>query len=342
MSTQKNILPAEWHTQLAVQLTWPHAGSDWADRLNEAESCFVEIAEAIAARQQLIIVCDDAIRVKKQLKESLHNNILFFECPANDTWARDHGGITVLENGKPVIYDFCFNGWGMKFAANHDNLITRQLSKHSFFEAYGYQNMNFFVFEGGSIESDGRGTLLTTSACLLSANRNDSLSQHEIEACMQQFFGADRILWLNHGYLAGDDTDSHIDTLARFCDESTIAYVQCTDRNDEHYEALKRMEEELKQFRQPNGEAYRLVPLPMAKPVYDKVDGHRLPATYANLLIINEAVLLPVYNCPTDEAAIHIMQQTFPDREIVPVDCSILITQHGSLHCVSMQYPKFD
>ena len=333
------VFPAEWNQQMAVQLTWPHIDSDWGFLIEEVEKCFVNLAEAIALRQHLIIVCKDIDLVKSLIGAKYHNNISFFEIESNDTWARDHGGITIYDNGKPVIYDFCFNGWGMKFAACHDNQITRKLFKAGAFPEYGYSNMNFFVFEGGSIESDGQGTLLTTEECLLSPNRNDSLSKQEIEGCLKQFFGAERVLWLKNGYLAGDDTDSHIDTLARFCSPDTIAYVKCTDENDEHFDALAKMEAELQMFTQPNGEPYQLVALPIATPVFDPDDGHRLPATYANFLIVNGAVLFPIYNCETDNEAMDAIKVAFPDRDIVPIDCSVLIRQHGSLHCVTMQYP---
>ncbi|HPR32635.1 MAG TPA: agmatine deiminase family protein [Prolixibacteraceae bacterium] len=341
------VLPAEWHPQYAIQLTWPHAGTDWADSLEEVERCYTDLAIAIACREKLIVVCNDPRRVRNLFWEGVRVSGIavgihepsFYALPSNDTWARDHGALTVFEKGKPLLYDFCFNGWGMKFAANHDNLITRNLYKAGAFPGYGYSNMNFFVFEGGSIESDGLGTLLTTETCLLSPNRNDSLSRSELEGCLKQFFGAERILWLKNGYLAGDDTDSHIDTLARFCSPDTIAYVKCTDPTDEHYEALRNMETELREFTQVSGEPYRLVPLPMPPALFDPGDGHRLPATYANFLIMNDAVLIPVYNCPTDDLAIEVLRPVFPDRELFPVDCSVLIRQHGSLHCVTMQYP---
>jgi agmatine/peptidylarginine deiminase len=298
------------------------------------------MAIEIASRQNLIIVCDDSEKVASKFPPDLRQNISFFEIKSNDTWARDHGGITIFQDGKAIIYDFCFNGWGMKFVANHDNQITLKLMQDGAFEDYGYSNMKFFVLEGGSIESDGNGTILTTEKCLLSPNRNDSLSKSDIESCLKQFFGAERILWLKNGYLAGDDTDSHIDTLARFCSPDTIAYVKCNDETDEHFEALKKMEDELRQFTQLNGEPYHLIGLPMVAAQFDPDDGHRLPATYANFLIMNCAVLLPIYNCQTDEEALKIMESIFPDHEIVPIDCSVLICQHGSLHCVTMQYPS--
>ena len=335
----KTILPAEWYPQSAVQLTWPHEGTDWAPILDEVVPCFVEIAKEVIKREKLLIVCPDETVVRSQLGEVDYSRVIFREMETNDTWARDHGGISVFDDGVPVVYDFVFNDWGMKFAANHDNLITRKLFHgKTFADEVVPVNMQPFVLEGGSIESDGKGTLLTTVECLSSVNRNEYLQQEELENYLQQVFGLDRILWLESGYLAGDDTDSHVDTLARFCSEDTIAYVQCTDEEDEHFAELREMEEELKEFTQANGEPYRLVALPMA----DKVEweGERLPATYANFLIINGAVLVPFYNSPKDEVAKAALQTAFPDREIVGINCLPLIKQHGSLHCVTMQYPK--
>lgn len=339
MSDTKIVFPAEWHPQQAIQLTWPHHKSDWNYLLNEVERCYVNIAVEIAKRQHLIIACFDTNHVSTLLQHAKLENISFFETESNDTWARDHGGITVLENGTPVIYDFCFNGWGKKFNAELDNTITRNLFKQGAFDAYRYVDMNYFVLEGGSIESDGCDTLLTTEQCLLSAKRNDKLSKNEIELRLSKSFGVKQIHWLKNGYLAGDDTDSHIDTLARFCNPASIAYVKCDDKNDEHYEALSAMERELQELKQLNGMPYQLFPLPMAEAVYDSDDGHRLPATYANFLIMNKIILFPIYNLTSDQKAIEAISPAFPDKEIVPVDCSVLIRQHGSLHCITMQYP---
>ena len=333
------IFPAEWHPQSAVQLTWPHELTDWAPIIDEVTECFVAIAREIVKREKLLIVCVDEAKVRSQLGDIDYSKVIFREMPTNDTWARDHGGITVLCNEKPAIYDFVFNGWGMKFAANYDNLITRALAQTgAFHKDVDVVNMQPFVLEGGSLETDGQGTLLTTVECLASANRNEYLNKEQLEYHLKDIFGLKRILWIENGYLAGDDTDSHIDTLARFCDEQTIAYVQCTDETDEHFEELQAMEEELKAFRTTDDKPYKLIPLPMA----DKViwEDERLPATYANFLIINEAVLLPFYNNDKDEVARKALQEAFPDRDIVGIDCCALIKQNGSLHCVTMQYPE--
>ena len=336
-STHQILLPSEWAEQQFVQLTWPHKNTDWADMLDEVNECFVNIAREIIKHEDLLIVCADTDDVEQLLGDADLSRITFAEMPTNDTWARDHGGITVLEDGKPVVYDFTFNGWGLKFAANHDNMITRKLYTAGIFGDSGHKNCFDFVLEGGSIESNGEGTLLTTSECLLSDNRNN-LSEEDIEIKLKEYFGLKQVLWLNHGYLAGDDTDSHVDTLVRFCDRSTIAYVKCDDIEDEHYDELKKMKKELRMFKTTDGRYFRLIPLPMADEIY--LGDDRLPATYANFLIINGAVLVPTYNSPKDELAIQQVQKAFPDREIVGINCRALIKQHGSLHCVTMQYAR--
>jgi agmatine/peptidylarginine deiminase len=335
----KVILPAEWHPQSAVQLTWPHEDTDWAPILEEVIPCFVDIAREIMKRETALIVCQDEKQVRRQLGDIDDNRIIFREIPSNDTWARDHGGITIFEDARPKVYDFVFNGWGMKFAANHDNLITGRLFQSGLFaDDIDLVDMQPFVLEGGSIDSDGQGAILTTTKCLCSLNRNEYLHKEQLEDRLKLLFGLSRILWLDNGYLEGDDTDSHIDTLARFCDANTIAYVQCEDTADAHYDELKAMEDELKSFRTTDGQPYRLIPLPMA----DKVvwNGERLPATYANFLIINGAVLVPFYQSAKDEQVRKILQQVFPDREIVGINCLPLLKQHGSFHCVTMQYPE--
>jgi agmatine deiminase len=333
-------LPAEWEEQSFVQLTWPHENSDWAPHLHRVEPVFLEVAKQIASRQTLLIVVHDDEKVVSKLKNYGVNmqNVKIVECDSNDTWARDHGGITVIKNSKPLVMDFVFNGWGLKFAADKDNLITQNLAKAKFFKNAKLKSVSF-ALEGGSVETDGDGTLLTTAECLLSQNRNKGMSKSKIEKKLKKYFGFKRILWIHHGYLAGDDTDSHIDTLARFCDKNTICYVACDDENDEHYAELRLMEEELEKLKNPSGKPYKLVALPMPEAKYDE-DGNRLPATYANFLIINGAVLLPTYNDRNDIEAIRILGSIFKDKDIVPIDASALILWHGSIHCITMQYPK--
>ncbi len=336
---QHTIFPPEWHPQSGVQLTWPHSNTDWYTILDEVVECYVSIAKEVVKREKLLIVCADEDEVLKNFTQEEKSRIIAIQLKSNDTWARDHGGLSVWKDDKPTILDFKFNAWGLKFTSNLDNQITSQLFEREIFQTeVAYESHLNFVLEGGSIESDGKGTILTTSECLTSPNRNQPLTLEEIGNYLKKAFGANRILFLDHGYLAGDDTDNHIDTLARFCDEETIAYVKCEDVNDEHFYELNKMEKQLKSFVTTEGKPYKLVPLPMADAVYD--DGYRLPATYANFLIINGAVLMPFYNSSKDEVAKSILQTAFPDREIIGIDCSPLIKQHGSLHCVTMQFPQ--
>ncbi len=335
-------LPAEWEPQRGIMLTWPHANTDWCDCLPDAVECFLAIAREVVKRELLLIVTPEVDVVKNQLANANipTENIRFFECLTNDTWARDHGFISLFdEQGTPIVADFCFNGWGMKFAADKDNQINAKLMQTDLLGDVCYSDNRDVVLEGGSIESDGKGTLLTTSECLLAPNRNNFASVAEAEQMLRTRLGVERVLWLDDGYLSGDDTDSHIDTLARLCPDNTIVYVQCTDKADEHYNSLARMEQQLKQLKTADGKPYRLLPLPMADAVY--FEGERLPATYANFLIINGVVLMPTYaQVDNDARAMAVLAEAFPGREIVGVDCRVLIRQHGSLHCVTMQIPK--
>ena len=333
-------LPAEWEKQRAVQLTWPHKNTDWGYIYDDVIDCYVRLADAISQREKLIIACQYEDEVLSHLSGKVNmSNVFLCNVPNNDTWARDHGPITVVVDGRLTLCDFCFNGWGLKFASNLDNMITRKMYASGIFDNYAkYENNLNFVLEGGSIESDGCGTILTTSECLLSPNRNEQFSREQVEHHIMEVFGANRVLWLDNGFLAGDDTDSHVDTLARLCSQNSIAYVKCDDEKDEHYLSLMLMERQLKEFKTADGQPYKLIPLPMADKVV--VDGERLPATYANFLIMNGAVLVPTYGSSTDKVALDALQTAFPDREIVGVDCQVLIRQHGSLHCVTMQYPE--
>jgi agmatine deiminase len=325
-----------------VLLTWPHARSDWAPMLDTVEPVFADIARTIARFEKVLAVCyDNAHRehVAGRLRAAgvPAGRLVLAVAPSNDTWARDHGPITVLCRDEPRLLDFGFNGWGGKYDYALDNEITRRLYDAGVFGATPRQTVDL-ILEGGSIEVDGSGTLLTTERCLLAATRNPALTREQIEKQLAELLGLTRFLWLKNGYLAGDDTDSHIDTLARLCDAGTLAYIACDDPADEHYAELKAMEAELAAFRTPRGVPYRLVPLPWPQPRLD-ADGARLPATYANFLIINSAVLVPTYRDPADAIALARLRECFPGREIVGVDCLPLVRQFGSLHCVTMQLP---
>ncbi len=323
-------LPAEFEKQSFIQVIFPHKNSDWEQYLQEAEENFVNIIKAIASYQKCLVVCHDKEYVSAKFDS--HTNIHFIELPSNDTWARDCSAITVYEEGKALLLDFDFTAWGGKFEASLDNALSEKLSP--FYDA-PMQKIDF-ILEGGAIESNGKGSLMITSECVFNPNRN-TMSIQESKKLLTKFFGISNILVLDHGYLSGDDTDSHIDTLARFVDEHTIVYLKCEDEADEHYQELKAMEAQLEGFKDQDGKPFRLVPLPFTKAIYD--EGERLPATYANFLILNEAVLLPVYNDINDERALQTLAEVFPTRTIIPVECNTLIRQHGSLHCVTMQFP---
>ncbi|MBN2429438.1 MAG: agmatine deiminase family protein [Deltaproteobacteria bacterium] len=331
--------PAEWERQWGVLLAWPHENSDWAPRLDQARKTFLEIAYHINRFENILVIAPEITSVRNELLVAgcSPERTTFIAVPCNDTWARDFGPITVFEKGKAVLLDFVFNGWGGKFPACLDNQITGQLFEQGCFPDANLEAADL-VLEGGSIETDGQGTLLTTSKCLLNPNRNPDLNRKKIESKLSSFLGIKRFLWLHEGFLAGDDTDAHVDILARFCNENTIAYTACDDRKDTHYQPLKRMEKELKDFRKQDGEPYRLIPLPMPGAQYDE-KGERLAATYANFLIINEAVLAPIYEDENDQKALARLAEAFTGREIIGIDCRELIRQGGSLHCMTMQLP---
>jgi agmatine deiminase len=325
-------MPAEWEKQKAVLLSFPHENSDWNDDINSALSVFIKIAQAIAYKESVYIVCNDVKKTKDLFCST--NNMSFIELPTNDTWTRDYGVITIEEDGKTKYLDFTFDGWGGKFEAKLDNVVSRALQQKGYFGTTPFETIDF-VFEGGSIESDGAGTILTTSECLCNPNRNGGLSKKEVENKLKEHLGAKRFLWLDYGYLSGDDTDSHIDTLARFVNFDTIVYVKCDDKNDEHYEALSAMEAQLKEFRTVECKPYKLVALPMTRSIYK--NGVRLPATYANFLITNHALIYPIYDDKADKIAGDIFKELFPNLEIIPINCLRLIEQGGSLHCSTMQ-----
>ncbi len=338
MKSERNLMP-EWMPQRAVLLAWPHADTDWAYMLDDAQACFCRIACQISKRASVVIVVPDVNVPRGQLENSGADmsRITFVNIPTNDTWARDFGPISVIDRDERIhALDYRFNGWGLKFASDKDNLITSRLltvTRQSPMVAYEMRQQ--LVLEGGSVDVDDKGVLLTTSECLLSPNRNPWLSREEIEQRLISDFGLSKVVWLDNGALAGDDTDSHVDTLARFLPGGIVACSACDRPDDEHYYCLSAMIDELR-TKLPGR---RLVELPIPEPLYD-ADGLRLPATYANFLILNGAVLLPIYSDQHyDALAMRRLADALPEYEIVPIDCSPLIEQHGSLHCVTMQLP---
>ena len=346
------ILPAEWYPQSAIQLTWPHEGTDWAPYLEEIIHTYVELAREITRNERLIIATEDPEKVKQCLAGELPvkqmRRVSFCQCPIDDTWARDHGALTLLpmtgnylnqkEKGSQAInLKFTFNGWGGKYPSTNDNNIAH----HLFAEGHLAKQMEDhedFELEGGAIESDGRGTIMTTTLCLLKRNQPHTIEQIEEE--LKHRLRAKRVIWIHHGQLSGDDTDGHIDTIVRMAPYNTLLYTRCDDPNDEHYADFNALEQELKALRTVEGRPYKLLPLPLPDPIFE-VDGHRLPATYANFLIINEGVLIPTYNQPTkDKAAAEMISKAFPHRKPLLIDARTIIRQHGSIHCLTMQFPR--
>lgn len=336
-------LPAEWQTQSAVLLTWPHADTDWQPWLASIEKTYGEIAAAISRFQLVVIACHNKA-IETSVLTQLSNlevdvtKVRTFIAPCNDTWARDHGPITVTnEQGETCICDFTFNAWGNKYQASLDDLITTSLIQQEFCQLQQYRNIDL-ILEGGSIESDGNGTLLTTETCLLNPNRTNDLTKQELEQALIEVLGVKQVHWLSHGYLPGDDTDAHIDTLARFSPDG-IVYVAAGDESNEVNAELAKMEQELQTLKNAQNIPYKLYPLPLPAPIHN-ADGEPLPATYANYLIINDAVLVPTYQDSQDTVALDVIAQAYPDREIIGIDCTTVIEQFGSLHCLTMQLPK--
>jgi agmatine/peptidylarginine deiminase len=322
-------------------LTWPHLGTDWAAELDTVEPVFARIGAEIARRERLLSICRspehrEAVRDRLLDAGASANRLSFAVCPSDDTWARDHGPLTVLEAGQPRLIDFRFNGWGGKFDARQDDAITAAVATAGLFGETPVES-SALVCEGGALETDGRGTLLATRHSVFGPSRNPELDQAELEQALGATLGLAHFHWLEHGELSGDDTDGHIDTLARFCDPQTIVYTTAAAGDPDRL-GLEAMLAELEALRRPDGGAYHLVPLP--PPGRHVSDGRRLPATYANFLIIDAAVLLPVYGVPNDGRAIATLEACFPGREVVPIDCRPIIRQNGSLHCLTMQFPR--
>lgn len=348
-------LPAEWEPQEAVLLTWPHHNTDWAPIIDEVDSLYFSLSYEIVNHTNLIIAAtpERHEKIKSHLQETCSKQPFkhfVYSVESDDTWARDHGPISVKEYTKTndffsnlhqietlKLLDFTFNAWGNKYTNTLDNRLTQTLYAQKAFGEAPLVKIDF-VLEGGAIESNGAGVLLTTEQCLLNPNRNAHMSKSDIEKVMHDELGIKKILWLKHGHLVGDDTDSHIDTLARFAPNNVITYVSCDDRQDEHFHALNLMKEELSQFQTDCGEPFELISLPLPSAIYDE-KSNRLPATYANYLITNNAVIVPTYDDEKDKIALNQIAKAFPNRSIIGFDCRTLIKQHGSLHCITMQIP---
>ena len=336
-------LVPEFSPQSGVIITWPHPDSDWQDSLADVEPVYLAITRVISLYERVLLVCYDDRHVHhvsnllKHAGASAHA-IHYVAVRTNDTWVRDYGPLSVAGSNGTRLLDFTFDGWGGKHESRRDNQASRRLFDKGIFSVYDLTQQSL-VLEGGAIDTDGFGTLLTTTRCLLESARNPGMDKSAMEACFHDVLGIERTLWLDHGMLRGDDTDGHVDMLARFCSPHDIAYLQCTDPGDAHYGELSAMEQQLRSFIAHDGTPYALHPLPMPRAVYSET-GERLPASYANFLIINHAVLVPVYDDPADQRALGVLQRCFPNREIIAINCLPLIQQYGSLHCATMQMPE--
>jgi agmatine/peptidylarginine deiminase len=336
----KPRFPAEWEPQSAILIAWPHAGTDWAERLAEVEETYIALVAAITRFEQaLVCVADDDVEAYARARLSSAridmDRVRFLSVPYDDTWLRDSGPIALREGDRFRLLDFRFTGWGGKFDAGQDDLLVERLYEAGTFLSSSRQSIDF-ALEGGAIDTDGAGTLLTTWQCL--HERHPQVSREQLTGTLTDSLAQDRVLWLDHGYLEGDDTDAHVDTLARFAARDAIVLQSCDDPADAHYGELQAMAAELAALRTIDGTPYRLFPLPWPRPILDH--GRRLAASYANFLIVNGAVLMPSYDDAADDAAAAVLAKAFPDRRIVPVPCRPLIWQNGSLHCITMQLPE--
>lgn len=336
----KEFLP-EWTPCDGVLLALPNKDTDWAYILDEAIEQYKRIVETFVKEQvHVVLLCQDAREAENLFSKETVGRITFIEIEYNDTWTRDYGVITIIKHGDLRGLDFGFNGWGLKFAADKDNQVTRRLNEKGIFSKGIYRNETSFILEGGSIDTDGEGTVLTTSRCLCSPNRNGWLTKAQADSELRKRLGAQHVLFLDYGELMGDDTDSHIDTLARMAPDNIILFTGCRDVDDPQFEELLKMRAQLTLFRNAEGQPYNLVELPLPDAIFDE-EGNRLPATYANYLVLERVLFMPTYNQPQkDELAMQTVRIAFPYHKVVGIDCTTLIRQHGSLHCATMQLPE--
>ncbi len=330
----------EWEPIECILLALPNKDTDWEYILPDAIDQYRRIIKAITDEGiKVVLLCHDVAEAMEATQDSSQEMITYIPMEYNDTWTRDYGLISVERNERLRALDFGFNAWGLKFAADKDNLVNLHLDKSGYMQPLVYRNERDFVLEGGSVETDGNGTILTTSRCLQSPNRNGGLTKTELNHKLYEKLGAEHILWLDHGALEGDDTDSHIDTLARLAPNDTIVFTGTKNFDDPQFESLLAMRAQLTLFRTMEGNPYNLVELPLPDPVLDS-EGNRLPATYANYLVANGIIFMPTYaQADKDELAMRSIRIAYPDHKVIGIDCRTLLHQHGSLHCATMQIP---
>lgn len=334
-------MPAEWEPHAGTWLAWPHNKEHWPGKFEPIPRVYSEIIRALLKGGERVFLCVNDEKMGREARDILalskeeQEAVQFFHIPTDASWSRDHGPIFVRDAmGQLVITDWIFNAWGGKYPPwDKDDAVPQKISEQLKIPAI----QSGIVFEGGSIDVNGKGTLLTTEQCLLNKNRNPSLNREQIEKYLHDFLGAANILWLKEGII-GDDTDGHIDDIARFTDPQTVVCAVEQNIQDENHEILRKNFEDLKKMKDQNGKALRIVPIPMPAPVI--YEGQRLPASYANFYIANKAVLVPTFNCKQDEETLKIFTQLFPTRKIIPINCADLIWGLGTIHCSTQQQPS--
>ncbi len=332
-------MPAEWAAHAATWFAWPHKEASWPGRLERVPPVFARMAALLAPGERVEINVNDAAmeaaaRAALAAADAAPERIRFHRFPSDDAWIRDHGPIFINHpGGAQAILDWEYNAWGGKYPPfDLDNQIPALIA-----ELLGLPRFQpGMVLEGGSVDVDGEGTLLTTEACLLNPNRNPALSRAEIEARLRDYLGAERILWLGDG-IAGDDTDGHVDDCARYAAPGVVAAAVEPDASDANHAALAANFERLRGFHDARGRRLELFPLPMPPPL--EYEGQRVPASYANFYIANRVVLMPAFQCARDEAAARVLESLFPGREIAPVDARDLVWGLGACHCLTQQQP---
>jgi agmatine deiminase len=336
-------MPAEWEPHRGTWLSWPHKEASWPGKFGPVPAIFAAMVRTLADREEVHInvagpAMESSVRTLLADAGAGTRNVFFHHNPTNDAWCRDHGPIFVQRTREgrreQAIVDWDFNAWGEKYPPyDLDDVVPSRIGAELGLPVF----QPGIVMEGGSIDVNGRGTLLTTEACLLHPNRNPELDRADIEGYLRDYLGVTTILWLGEG-IAGDDTDGHVDDITRFVDPRTVVTVVEDDPRDQNYEPLRKNLERLRDMADQDGRPLRVVTLPMPRPLYH--DGHRLPASYANFYIANDLVLLPTYDPARDEEAAATLAALFPGREIVGIDCTDLVWGLGAFHCVTQQWPR--
>ncbi|MGB7511529.1 MAG: agmatine deiminase family protein [Pelodictyon phaeoclathratiforme] len=345
MTELSYFMPPEWAFHKATWLSWPHRLETWPGKFEPIPAVFVQIASWLSSSEEVHInVLDEAmeLQVLALFRSADHpqlqmDRLFFHQIPTNDAWCRDHGPNFVFRQregrSEKIILNWEYNAWGEKYTSYEaDNAVPEKIASLQHLPLVSPA----MVLEGGSIDVNGRGLLLTSEACLLNPNRNPALSREQIEQELHHYLGVEKVLWLGDG-IVGDDTDGHVDDMARFVNERTVVIAVEDDPSDVNYEALQENYTRLKSFTDPGGHPLTVVKLPMPSPL--TFEGFRLPASYANFYIANTVVLVPTYRCPQDQKAIDILQEFFPDRRVVGIDCSDLVWGLGAIHCITHEEP---